>query len=104
MKLYDYLLVLGLVGSISYIFLFKWMPHNPYESFSMLGAVFLIAISTLMIKFFIVSTAVGLEWLLPRMNKKFKNINIRQPSFTIFNKRIEIRVVDKHNDSGRVTF
>lgn len=104
MKLYNYLLVLGLVGSTSYIFLFKWMPHSEYETFSMIGAVFLIAMTTMMIKVFIVSSVVGLEWLLPRLSKKFNNLKFSQPSFTILNKRIEIRIVDKHNCSGKVTF
>ena len=106
LKLYDYFLILGLVGTTSYIFLFMWMPtmNQEHNSFSMIGAVFGIAMTTLMIKFLIVSTAVGLEWFLPRLSKKFQNIKITQPSFTIFNKRIEIRVVDKHNDGGKVTF
>lgn len=106
LKLYDYFLILGLVGTTSYIFLFMWMPvmNAQHGSFNMLGAAFLIAMTTLMIKFFIVSSAIGLEWFLPRLSKKFQNIKITQPSFTIFNKRIEIRVVDKHNNGGKVTF
>jgi len=106
LKLYDYFLILGLVGTTSYIFLFMWMPvmNAQYGAFNILGAIFLVAMSTLMIKIFIVSSAIGLEWLLPRMSKKLQNIKITQPTFTIFNKRIEIRVVGKHNDGGKVTF
>jgi hypothetical protein len=104
MKLYDYFLVLGLVGSISYIFLFEWMNCNQYESFSMIGAAFLIIFITLMLKFFIVVGIIGLEWLLPKMNKKFKKINIKLPTINLINKRIEIRIIDKHNKNGRVTF
>jgi len=104
MKLYDYLLVLGLVGTTSYVFLFKWMPHSQYETFSMLGATFFILFSTMMIKIFIVTTAITFEWVLPRISKKFKNVSIVQPSFNFFNKRIEIRIVDRHNMHGKVTF
>ena len=106
LKLYDYFLLLVLTGTLAYVLLFVWMPigNSQYGQFNIFGASFLIFMVVLMTKFFIVSTAIGLEWALPRISKNFQNIKITQPSFTIFNKRIEIRIVDKHDGRGKVTF
>ena len=108
LKAYDYVIILLSVTTMAYIFLIMWMPtmnsSNPSGSFNIFGALFLISFITLMIKFFIVSTGIFLEWGLPRLNKKFKNFKFSSGSkFTLFNKRIEFRIIDVKN-TGKVTF
>ena len=103
LKFYDHLILLAMTGVTLYT-IWVWMGTtvNPYQSFNLVGALFGIFMSGLMLKAFIVTSAIFLEWVLPIISKRFKDIKIRQPSFSIFNTRIEIRIT--HKDSAKVTF
>ena len=103
MRFYDYILTLGWLGSIIYT-MWIWMTtaHTP-NSFSIVGAILGISFVFMMTKFTIASIGVGVTVYLPKLKKKFDKIGFSKvPTFTIFNKRIEIRIIDK--DSSRVTF
>lgn len=106
LKLYDYFIMLFSTGTMAYTVLILWMPtlNKAYEGFNIFGAIFMIAFITLMVKVSIVFTGVFLEWGLPRLSKKFKNFKFSSGNkFTLFNKRIEIRIIDVDN-RGKVTF
>ncbi len=105
LKVYDQLIILGWLGTVIYV-IWIWLPtiHQASGTFNIIGAIFAISMATVMIKFSIASTGIFLEWGLPRLSKRFKNFKFSKAgNFTLFNKRLEIRIIDTKN-SGKVTF
>lgn len=96
--------LLGWFGAMLWI-CWQWLlTVNSIESFNLIGGLFGITMVFILLKVWVVSIALFIEWALPKLNDKFKGFKFNWSSFTIFNKTIEIsiRIVDRKR--SKVTF
>lgn len=99
----DHLLLMAMGFVIGWV-TWDWIQiANSPNAWNIFGAWFMIIFATMMIKFIVASTSIGLDWLLPRIIKGYKKRKAKKSIFSnIFG--YEIKLIIQKRDKAKVTF